>query len=161
MELPIEEFQYQFDEAIKCKTSWIISWYEILERYSDCVYNIKIILNNNYYFTKNFYNEKKCSEVNNKKILDEIYPKWKEIEVIVNAEQDYIFLADKNIQYIKYDSNYIWTCTNNYIKAPVKTTSEIQNTKEIYNSQIYIFSWIILLLIIIIWFLSFKIYKLK
>ena len=90
-------------------------------------------------------------------MLDILYPKWKEIEVIVNAEQDYIFLADKNTEYIKYDSNSIWFCTNNNV------IEELQNQPEKIpqnNFNYYLF-WSLILTFIIILVLVFKLLKFK
>lgn len=130
LDIPIEQLQYDFNTAIKCKISWKISWYEIINKYDDCNYSIKIKINDNVYYTNIFHNNKACTLENNKKNLDELYPKWKEVEVIVNAEQDYIFLADKSTEYIKYDNKSIWYCTNNFIKQEINTTNNIYSWIE-------------------------------
>ena len=158
MALSPDMLKEHFNEVKKCKVEWKIIKMEDLNE-DNCLNqrSISILWNdNNYYSIKGIFPKKWCIiDWYNKLFFEGDIKIWTDVSYIIN---------EKNMPLDYYPWTVdIWNipyCTWNIIKnTKEKSTSEIQNTKGNYNSQIYIFSWIIISLIIIIWFLSFKIYK--
>ena len=158
MSININTEEDLYNSLVKCKIKWTINNIIIDKKYNNNYYKLKIYLTNsdnpNFYFDKKDYslayytNEIFLKDYTLNSELKKIEI-WKSIDVIVNSEQDYSFLKNSNED---INNNLINNCIYN---------RNLLNNKENYNSQIYIFSWIILLLIIIIWILSFKFYKSK
>lgn len=145
MALSHDILQEYFEQAQKCKISWKIEKIETSNQ-DQCSTEIIIFIkweNNDTHFMNALVSNKEC-------IFDSYYKFFFEDDLKIWTEIEYI-LDTKNYYTFDYNTNTINTknipfCSENKIKIP-------QNN---YNFEI--FSWIILLSILI-WIFIFKFYK--
>lgn len=155
MALSPDMLKEHFENTSKCKVKWTIYKVDSYEN-NWCSYNLKLyIKDNDINYVVNWILPKKDCIIDSFNIVffEKDLTIWKNINYILDEKFFPLefYSGTVNINNINY-------CTWNIIENKnEKSIYEILN----YNNQIYIFSWVILLLIIIIWLLSFKIYKSK
>jgi hypothetical protein len=145
MALSPDILQEYFEQAQKCKLSWKIEKIETSNK-DQCWVDAKIFIkweNNDIHFMNALVSNKEC-------ISDSYYRIFFEDDLKIWTEIEYV-LDTKNYYTFDYNTNTINTenipfCSENKIEIP-------QNN---YNFEI--FSWIILLSILI-WIFIFKFYK--
>mgnify|MGYP001810305408 CR=1 FL=1 len=144
MAIDINQEKDLYNSLVKCKISGNVKNVVIDKNYGNCIYKLKIYLENswdtNFYFDKNYslpyyttnFSSKNCDF---KSITKEI-KMWSKVNIIVDAENDYTFLKNTN-----EDNN------NNILNSCIYNRNNLNDLNYSYNN---IFYWIIIILSLII-----------